>query len=66
VDLNLTAFLCLEFRDLLSSVSLEQEGVAPLDLLERPRSDELRSGVKGRSNLVRRVVDLGQEAAKIS
>ena len=42
VDLNLAAILCLELRDLLGNVALEQVRVVPGDLFERPRSDELR------------------------
>jgi hypothetical protein len=63
VDLNLAAFLCLELRDL-GNVALEQDGVAPVDLIERPRGDELRPGVEGRGNLVRWVGGLGPGACE--
>ena len=46
VDLNLAAILCLELRDLLGNVALEQVRVVPGDLFERPRSDELRPDVE--------------------
>ena len=59
VDLNLVAILCLELRDLLGYVALEQVRIVPGDFIERPRSDELRPGVEGRSDLVRRVGGLG-------
>src|SRR5439155_20677045 len=64
VDLDLAALLCLELRDLLGNVALEQDGVVPRDLIERPRSDEFRSGVEGRGNLVRRVGGLGPGACE--
>src|SRR4029453_12800264 len=55
VDLDLAAFLCLELRNLLGDVALEQGGIVPLDLIERPRSYEFRPGVESRRNLVRRI-----------
>ena len=64
MDLNLAAFLCLELRDLLGNVALEQDGVAPVDLIERPRSDELRPGVERRGNLVGRVGGLRLRACE--
>lgn len=64
MDLNLAAFLCLELRDLLGNVALEQDGITPLDVIERPRSDELLPGVEGRGNLVRRVGGLGPGACE--
>lgn len=36
MDLNLASFLCLELRDLLGDVSLEQDGVAPFEVNELP------------------------------
>src|SRR5512145_1545150 len=55
VDLNLAGVPCLELCDLLGHVALEQMGIVPGDLVERPRSDELRPGIEGHGDLVRRV-----------
>jgi hypothetical protein len=55
VNLNLAAFLCLELRDLLSDLALEQDGIVPVDPIEGPRSDELRPGVECCGILVRRI-----------
>src|SRR5437016_1632901 len=59
VDLNLATFLYLELCNLLGYVAFEQVGIVPGDLIQRPRSDELRPGVEGSSDLVRRVGGLG-------
>ena len=65
MDLNLAAFLCLELRDLLGKVALEQDGIAPLDFIERPRTNfgrVLRAVAISSAGSV----DFGQEPAKIS
>jgi hypothetical protein len=60
VDLNLAAFLCLELRNLLGNVALEQDGVVPVDLIERPGCDELRPDVER----FRRIGGLGPGVCK--
>jgi hypothetical protein len=59
MDLNLATWPYLELRDLVGYVALEQARIVPVEFIKRPRSDELRPGVEGRSDFVRRVGGLG-------
>jgi hypothetical protein len=55
VDLNLATVFRFELRDLRGNVALEQDGVTPLNRLERPRRDELRTRIERGSDFVGRV-----------
>src|SRR5882724_5816461 len=64
MDLDLVAFLRFKLGDLPGNVTLEQDRVAPGDLIERLRSHELRPGVKCRGNLVGRIRGLRPRACE--
>src|SRR3990172_12993693 len=64
VDLDLAAFFGLYLRNLLCNLSLDHQGVVPLDLGECARGDDLGTGVEGRSTLISRVGGIGPRAGK--
>ena len=66
MDLDLIAFLRFKLGDLLGNVSLEQDRVAPGDLIERPEATNFGRVLSAVAISSAGSVDFGQEPAKIS
>lgn len=66
VDLNLSAVLRLELRDLLGNLALEQDAVAPVTLSSVREATNLGRVLSALAILSVGSDDLGQEPAKIS